>query len=67
MSDEPSEPEIVHLEVNLRRVIKPSGQRAWRYQSTIGSDCDEQLSLLMCGVFHVFEAMRAKERKRDDE
>jgi hypothetical protein len=60
-------PEIVHLEVNLRRVLKSNGQRAWRYEATQGSDCDEQLSLLMSGVFHVFEAMRERERKRDDD
>jgi hypothetical protein len=58
--------EIVHLEINLRRVIKPTGQRAWRYETTVGADCDEQLGLLMSGVFHVFEAMRAKERQQDE-
>jgi hypothetical protein len=57
--------EIVHLEINLRRVIKPTGQRAWRYTSTEGADCDEQLGLLMSGVFHVFQAMQDRERKQE--
>lgn len=46
------------LEIRLRRVLRPDGAMAWRFDASPNANCMDMLGLLATGQAYVYERMR---------